>query len=139
MSDILFMPHFVNKLLWKFDIDELVQERHNSVANALELRLSCTNHRFDTKGENYKNIFWELLRAVKNNSAWDYRLTMVVCLWYNWQISDLVFQGSSRSVVMMDWDKIWAFNKKVIIIITLVFMFFFCVANACLEDGGVVF
>ena len=24
-------------------IDELVQERHNSIANALELRLSCTN------------------------------------------------------------------------------------------------
>lgn len=26
----------------------------------------------------------------------------------------IVAQGSSRSVVMMDWDKIWAFNKKVI-------------------------
>ena len=23
-------------------------------------------------------------------------------------------QGSSRSVVMMDWDKLWAFNRKVI-------------------------
>jgi bifunctional glutamyl/prolyl-tRNA synthetase len=26
----------------------------------------------------------------------------------------IVAQGSSRSVVIMDWDKIWAFNKKVI-------------------------
>ncbi len=26
----------------------------------------------------------------------------------------VIAQGSSRSVVMMDWDKIWAFNKKVI-------------------------
>ncbi|KAH9378226.1 hypothetical protein HPB48_011246 [Haemaphysalis longicornis] len=26
----------------------------------------------------------------------------------------IIAQGSSRSVVMMDWDKIWAFNKKVI-------------------------
>jgi len=25
----------------------------------------------------------------------------------------IIAQGSSRSVVMMEWDKIWAFNKKV--------------------------
>ena len=28
---------------WQHNIDGLVQERHNSIANALELRLSCTN------------------------------------------------------------------------------------------------
>ena len=28
--------------IWE-DIDKLVQERRNSIANALELRLSCTN------------------------------------------------------------------------------------------------
>ena len=27
---------------------------------------------------------------------------------------DHVIQGSSRSVVMMDWDKLWSFNRKVI-------------------------
>lgn len=26
----------------------------------------------------------------------------------------IIAQGSSRSVVVMEWDKIWAFNKKVI-------------------------
>lgn len=26
----------------------------------------------------------------------------------------ILAQGGSRSVVMMEWDKIWAFNKKVI-------------------------
>lgn len=26
----------------------------------------------------------------------------------------IVAQGGSRSVVMMEWDKIWSFNKKVI-------------------------
>jgi hypothetical protein len=25
----------------------------------------------------------------------------------------IIAQGGSRSVVMMDWDKIWSFNKKV--------------------------
>ena len=25
----------------------------------------------------------------------------------------IVAQGSSRSVVMMEWDKIWSFNRKV--------------------------
>ena len=28
---------------FEFHIDGLVQERHNSIANALEMRLSCTN------------------------------------------------------------------------------------------------
>ena len=31
--------HFYNI----YNIDELVQERRNSIANALELRVSCTN------------------------------------------------------------------------------------------------
>ena len=31
------------KLISRIDINELVQERRNSIANALESRLSCTN------------------------------------------------------------------------------------------------
>ena len=30
-----------------YNFNVLVQERCNSIANALELHLSCTNHRFD--------------------------------------------------------------------------------------------
>ena len=34
----------INSAQWLIDhIDELVQERRNSIANALELRVSCTN------------------------------------------------------------------------------------------------
>ena len=29
--------------LWFYEVDGLVQERRNSISNALELRLSCTN------------------------------------------------------------------------------------------------
>ena len=36
------MPNF-NSSLAKLLFDGLVQERRNSIANALELRLSCTN------------------------------------------------------------------------------------------------
>ena len=32
-----------NDICWMDHFDGLVQERHNSIANALELRLSCTN------------------------------------------------------------------------------------------------
>ena len=32
-----------SKYFHRWYTDELVQERHNSIANALELRLSCTN------------------------------------------------------------------------------------------------
>ena len=44
MSSILFR-HYVEKSCFSaiFHIDGLVQERRNSIANALELRLSCTN------------------------------------------------------------------------------------------------
>ena len=38
----------INKILWnrttlQMHIDELTQDRHNSIAHALDLRLSCTN------------------------------------------------------------------------------------------------
>ena len=32
-----------DEFIKNFDIDGLVQDRRNSIANALELRLSCTN------------------------------------------------------------------------------------------------
>ena len=44
------MHHFITEMcthvcsiLWAHNIDGLVQEKHSSIANALELRLSCTN------------------------------------------------------------------------------------------------
>ena len=48
-----FVPYVLLELtamlrVWKFpSIDGLVQKRRNSIANALELRLSCTTHRYD--------------------------------------------------------------------------------------------
>ena len=42
------------------NIDELVQERRNSIANALELRLSCTNWTicFQVEGEALIILLW---------------------------------------------------------------------------------
>lgn len=37
----------------------------------------------------------------------------------------IIAQGSSRSVVFMEWDKIWAFNKKVSILILQSFISFY--------------
>ena len=39
-------PNDVLKIL--YHIDGFVQERRNSIANALELRLPCTTHRYST-------------------------------------------------------------------------------------------
>ena len=37
------MKKILRNFKWKLDIDGLMQERRNSIANALELRISCTN------------------------------------------------------------------------------------------------
>ena len=37
------MISFESVFIFRHDVDGLVQERRNSIANALELRLSCTN------------------------------------------------------------------------------------------------
>ena len=45
-TNLLFGPMQTSSLMQNAhgnNIDGLVQERHNSIANALELRLSCTN------------------------------------------------------------------------------------------------
>ena len=42
MSGILLRLQLVDVLWYQYHINGLVQERHNSTANALELRLSCT-------------------------------------------------------------------------------------------------
>ena len=36
---------------WMFDIEGLMQERRNSIVNALELRISCTNLLINEKPE----------------------------------------------------------------------------------------
>ena len=46
-NTVIFLPNPTNRhpiaRPWGWDINGLVQERHNSIANAQELRLSCTN------------------------------------------------------------------------------------------------
>ena len=65
-------PRYVNTRHGSLkDIDGLVQERHNSIANALELRLSCTNPsiwlliRADRVCSNQFNLF--LYKIVREN------------------------------------------------------------------------
>ena len=36
-------------------------------------------------------------------------------------------QGSSRAVTMMDWNKIWAFNRKVIKSLSIYLSFYLCI------------
>ena len=43
MSVVLYLLHYLGSGWFWWHIDGLVQERHNSIANALELRLSYTN------------------------------------------------------------------------------------------------
>ena len=61
-------------------IDGLVQERHNSIANALELRLSCTNLLTNIDEglltfELHSKIFYKLIWKQNNSSQeiYDYR------------------------------------------------------------------
>ena len=43
-ADVISVPSVNNvKWLFAYHFDGLVQERRNSIANAMELRLSCTN------------------------------------------------------------------------------------------------
>ena len=46
MVAILSQPELKEWYKYQVHIDGLVQERCNSIANALELRLSCTNHQY---------------------------------------------------------------------------------------------
>ena len=46
-------------------IHGLVQERRNSSANALELHLSCINHRY---GDKVRNVRW--LNSLHNNESY---------------------------------------------------------------------
>ena len=82
------------------NIDGLMQERRNSIANALELRLSCTNHGYDPceTGEQYSN------QAQGWLSSWNWYLSnslgsQLFIIYFCWP--DDVVQNDQRSWKML--------------------------------------
>ena len=86
---------FLFKILIKYPhIDGLVQARHNSIANTLELRLSCTNistFRLPDRAS-YRLYFVSLkLGLLDHCHGWVALYPMIKCSW--WRVSGLSFYG----------------------------------------------
>ena len=53
--------------LWFYEVDGLVQERRNSICNALELRLSCTN---PSKWKHFLHVDFHVSLMVARTTCW---------------------------------------------------------------------
>ena len=58
--------------LWYLHLDGLVQERCNSIANALELRLSCTNPSICNVLDIKQSGTYHWCEAIWNRAAWSF-------------------------------------------------------------------
>ena len=89
--------------LWFYEVDGLVQERHNSISNALELRLSCTN---PSKWKHFlhadfhvslmvaRTTFWTNTRVageLRFHSLWFIHFSRPICMWNSAEIFSWVF------------------------------------------------
>ena len=84
--------------LWFYEVDGLVQERRNSISNALELRLSCTN---PSKWKHFlvslmvvRTTCWTntlLAGELRFYSLWFIHFSRPTCMWNSAEISSWVF------------------------------------------------
>ena len=97
-----FNPAYFHAL-WFYEVDGLVQERRNSISNALELRLSCTN---PSKWKNImhadfyvsfmvaRTTLWTNTRVageLRFHSIWFIRFSRPTCMWNSAEIFSWVF------------------------------------------------
>ena len=89
--------------LWFYEVDGLVQERRNSISNALELRLSCTN---PSKWKHFlhadfhvtlmvaRTTFWTntlVAGELRFHSLWFIHFSRPTCMWNSAEIFSWVF------------------------------------------------
>ena len=89
--------------LWFYEVDGLVQERRNSISNALELRLSCTN---PSKWKHFlradfhvslmvaRTTCWTNTRVageLRFHSLWFIHFSRPTCMWNSAEIFSCVF------------------------------------------------
>ena len=89
--------------LWYYEVDGLVQERTNSISNALELRLSCTNPSkwkhslhadFHVSLMVVRTTFWTNIRVageLRFHSLWFIHFSRPTCMWNSAEILPWVF------------------------------------------------
>ena len=95
--------HFHALWFYEVHVDGLVQERRNSISNALELRLSCTN---PSKWKHFlhadfhvslmvaRTIFWTNTRVageLRFHSLWFIHFSRPICMWNCAEIFSWVF------------------------------------------------
>ena len=109
--------------LWFYEVDGLVQERRNSISNALELRLSCTN---PSKWKRFlhadfhvslmvaRTTFWTNTRVVgelRFHSLWFIHFSRPTCMWNSAEIFSWVFPeqwwlmfGTHFQYIFLTWN-----------------------------------
>ena len=100
--------------LWFYEVDGLVQERRNSIFNALELRLSCTN---PSKWKHFLHsdfhvslmvawtTFWTNTRVageLRFHSLWFTHFSRPTCMWNSAEIFSWVFPEFNRNIAEAD-------------------------------------
>ena len=100
--------------LWFYEVDGLVQERRNSISNALELRLSCTN---PSKWKHFlhadfhvslmfaRTTFWTNTRVageLRFHSQWFIHFSRPTCMWTSAEYFPGFSPGFNRNIRRAD-------------------------------------